>query len=58
MFSAFIDELKKQLQYLLKKLLKWANKNGRILKFTMFYFFIKIKKNTWRYYFTPAYQKS
>ena len=24
----------------------------------MFCFFIKIKKNTWRYYFTPAYQKS
>ena len=39
--------------YSLKKLLKWAN---RLLIF-MLYFFKKIKENTWRYYFTPVYQK-
>ena len=32
--------------YLLKKLLKWVNKNVRILIFTMLYFLKIIKKNT------------
>ena len=38
-FLAFVDELEKQL---FEKLLKWANKkqrNGRILIFTMLFFF-------------------
>ena len=40
---AFINELEKQL---FKKLLKWANKNVRILIFTMLYLKkIIIKKN-------------
>ena len=44
--------------YLLKKLLKWANKKCANV-ITMSYLKKKEKKNTWRYYyFTPVYQKS
>ena len=52
--------MKLKKNYLLKKLLKWAKKNLRILIFTMLYcFFKKIKKNNWRYHhFTPVYQNS
>ena len=42
-----------------KKLLKWTNKNIRILIFIILYFFREKKKNTLRYhFFTTAYQKS
>ena len=45
--------------YLLKKLLKWANKNLKNFDIYAIVFFNKIKKNPWRYhYFTPVCQKS
>ena len=44
--------------YLFKKLMKLANKNLRIVIFTMF-FLKRIKKKPWRsHYFIPVYQKS
>ena len=44
--------------YLFNKLMKLANKNVRIVIFTMF-FLTRIKKKPWRsHYFTPVYQKS
>ena len=44
---AFIDELEKK-NYLLKKLLKWANKRCKNFNIynVVFYFSKKIKKNT------------
>ena len=54
---AFIDELEK----LLKKLLKWANKKCKNFNIYNVVFFVKkkIKKNTSRYhYFTHVYQIS
>ena len=43
--------------YLLKKLLKWANKKCK--NFNIYNVFEKTKKNFWRYhYFTPVYQKT
>ena len=46
--------------YLLKKLLKWANKKCKNFNiYDVRTFLKKLKKNTWRYhYFTPVYQKS
>ena len=45
--------------YLLKKLLKWANKKCKNFNIYNVVFKKKIKKNTSRYhYFTPVYQKS
>ena len=38
----------------IKKTVEVGQKNVRILIFTMLY--LKEKKNTWRYYFTPVYQ--
>ena len=57
-FLALIDELKNN--YLLKKLLKWVNKNRTNFNiYTMLYFFKKIKKNTRKYhYFKYVYQKA
>ena len=51
---AFTDELEKQL--LIKKLMKGAKKNVRIL-ISMLYFF-KIEKHTWRHDFTHVYLNS
>ena len=46
-------------KYLFKKLFKWANKKQNNFNIYNAEFFLKIKKNTWRYhYFTPVYQKS
>ena len=47
--------------YLLKKLLKWANKQCKNFNIynVVFFYKKKWKKNTWRYYyFTHVYQKS
>ena len=41
-FLAFIDEFKNQI--IIKKLLKWANKNKIILIFLMLHFFKKNKE--------------
>ena len=41
----------------IKKTVEVGQKNVRILIFTMLYL-KEEKKNTWRYYFTPVYQKS
>ena len=41
-FLTFIDALEKQI--IIKKLLKWANKNKIILIFTMLHFFKKYKE--------------
>ena len=50
----FIDELEKQV--FIKKCWNGPIKNVRLLIFTMLYLKKKKKKNTWRYYFTQAYQ--
>ena len=57
-FLVFTDELEKQI--FTKKLLKWANKKQNNFNIYKCYILkkIKIKKNTWRYYFTPVYQES
>ena len=45
-------------KYLLKKLLKWANKKCKNFNIYNVYFLKQLKKNTWRYhYFTSVYQK-
>ena len=48
-----------KIKYLLKKLLKWANKKQNNFIIYNSAIFLKNKENTWRYhYFTPVYQKS
>ena len=54
---AFIDKLENT--YLLKKLLKWANKPCKNFNIYNVVFKKKTKKNTRRYHhFAPVYQKS